>query len=174
MTEQQTPVESAILRGTVLEVDFDADTIQVELENGERKSFPFEVFDSQDVYQAGQHFELTLSETGQADQVAEISTPESQQRTVNGYVESVDQDDELVWVYVRNEEGWQRKVMPLELFQESGLARPGAHFLLDLDENGTPTGLRPDEAELEMLPLQAEETKPRWTTRPSAEAEPEA
>jgi hypothetical protein len=82
----------------------------------------------------------------------------------------------IIQVKKRNkiEEGWQRKVMPLSLFEESDMARPGVHFLLDLDEHGTPLGLRPDDAELEMLPQSMEETKPRWTSRPAAEAEPES
>lgn len=165
VTEQR-----AGLSGTVVEVDYDADTITVELADGGQRTLPFEMFDAQDVYRPGQPFELRLDESGLPVEVnAEAPTEGT---TVNGYVESVDQDDELVWVYVRTEEGWQRKVMPLSLFRDSGMDRAGAHFLLDLDEHGTPVRLRPDEAELEMLPQQQEETKPRWTNRPAAEAEP--
>ncbi len=158
----------------MVDVDYDADTITVELEGGNQQTYPFETFDSHDVYQVGQRFELTLGDVGQVDGVSGVDVAETELTTVSGYVESVDQDDELVWVYIRGPEGWQRKVMPLSLFQELDLARPGVHFLLELDENGTPLGLRPDEAELEMLPLKAEETKPRWTNRPAAEAEPES
>ncbi|HVA24130.1 MAG TPA: hypothetical protein VMW62_07015 [Chloroflexota bacterium] len=172
MTDQRAEIEGAGLSGTVVEVDYDADTITVELDDGSRKVLPFELFDSQDVYQPGQHFELRLNHTGEPSQVAGRTSPEALRITVSGYVESVDQDDELVWVYVRTEEGWQRKVMPLSLFEESDLARPGLHFLLDLDEQGTPLRLRPDDVELEMLPQSREETKPRWTSRPAAEAEP--
>lgn len=173
MTEQRAETDGATLSGIVVEVDYDADTITVELPDGSRQMLPFELFDGQDVYQPGQHFELKLDPAGLPSEVAGRVSPESLHSTVNGYVESVDQDDQLVWVYVRTEEGWQRKVMPLSLFEESDLARPGAHFLLDLDEHGTPLGLRPDGAELEMLPQPVEDTRPRWTTRPAAEAEPE-
>jgi len=173
VTEQGTDTAQQTLAGTVVDVDYDADTITVELEGGEQRTYSFELFDSQDVYQPGQRFELTLDKAGDPDQVAATDQPAGDCVTVNGYVESVDQDDELAWVYIRGEEGWQRKVMPLSLFREVGLDRPGVHFLLDQDEHGTPVSLRPDEDELEMLPLQAEETKPRWTNRPAAEAEPE-
>ena len=174
MTDQRADIGGASLSGIVVEVDYDADTISVELADGSRRTLPFELFDSKDVYQPGQHFELRLNETGKPSKVAARISPEALRTTVSGYVESVDQDDELVWAYVRTEEGWQRKVMPLSLFEESDMARPGVHFLLDLDEHGTPLGLRPDDAELEMLPQSMEETKPRWTSRPAAEAEPES
>ena len=167
VTEQR-----AGMGGTVVEVDYDADTITVELADGSQRTLPFAMFDAQDVYQPGQPFELRLDESGDPVEVLSGAAAEASCTTVNGYVESVDEDDELVWVYVRTEEGWQRKVMPLGLFRESELDRAGAHFLLDLDEHGTPVQLRPDEAELEMLPQQQEETKPRWTNRPAAEAEP--
>jgi hypothetical protein len=174
VTDQRAETTATALSGIVVEVDYDADTIIVELADGSRQTLPFELFDSQDVYRPGQHFELKVNDTGQPAEVAGRLGPEALHATVNGYVESVDQDDELVWVYVRTEEGWQRKVMPLSLFQESDLARAGAHFLLDLDEHGTPLGLHPDDSELEMLPQSAAETKPRWTSRPAAEVEPES
>src|SRR5690348_18328332 len=106
--------------------------------DGTQRTLPFELFDSQDVYQPGQHFELRLDDAGDPADVSGGIAPESLHATLTGYVESVDQDDELVWVYLRTEECWQRKVMPLSLFQESGLARAGVHFLLDVDEQGTP------------------------------------
>jgi hypothetical protein len=174
VTQRRTGSEGAILSGRVLDIDYDADTITVELDDGRQQTFPFELFDSGDVYQAGQPFELKVDDAGGPAEVATSQAPQALQATVNGYVESVDQDDELAWVYVRGEEGWQRKVMPLSLFEEMGLARPGAHFLLDLDENGTPLALHPDEDELEMLPQAIEETKPRWIGRPAAEAEPDS
>ncbi len=174
MTEQRAATEGATLKGTVLDVDYDADTVTVEFEDGRQQTYGFEVFDSSDVYQPGQRFELCLDEAGAVSTVTSTEEAEPTHTTVSGYVESVDQDDELAWVYIRGEEGWQRKVMPLSLFQDTGLARPGVHFLLDQDDHGTPLGLRPDEDELEMLPLAAEETKPRWTNRPAAEAEPES
>jgi len=158
----------------VVDVDYDADSITVELDDGRRETYAFELFDSQNVYQPGHRFELTVDEGGKLSDVAATSAPNAVESTVSGYVDSVDADDELVWVYIRGEEGWQRKVMPLSLFRESGLDRPGAHFLLDLGPDGTPLSLRPDDAELEMLPQQAEQTKPRWTNRPAAEAEPES
>jgi hypothetical protein len=173
VTDQRAEIEGAGLSGIVVEVDYDADMISVELADGSRKTLPFELFDRQDVYQPGQHFGLTLDKSGEPSKVVAGTSPEVVRTTVSGYVESVDQDDELVWVYVRTEEGWHRKVMPLSLFRESDLARPGEHFLLDLDEQGTPLGLRPDDAELEMLPQSMEQAKPRWTNRPAAEAEPE-
>jgi len=173
VTEQGATDKSSGLRGEVLDIDYDADTITVRLDDGRETTFPFELFDSEDVYQAGQRFELKLGAAGKPDKVASLTEAIGSQTTVSGYVESVDEDDELVWVYIRSEEGWQRKVMPLSLFRENGLARPGTHFLLDLDAEGTPLALRPDENELEMLPQAVEETKPRWTQRPQAEAEPE-
>ena len=172
--DQRATVEGASLSGKVLDVDYDADTITVELEDGRQRTYPFELFDGSNVYQPGQTFNLRLNAGGAISDVATASAPDSSHTMVSGYVESVDQDDELVWVYVRGEEGWQRKVMPLSLFQETGLDRSGAHFLLELDEDGTPLALRPDEDELEMLPQALEETKPRWTNRPAAEAEPES
>ena len=172
VAEQRAQIEGAVVQGTLVEVDYDADTVAVELADGQPATYPFELFDSANVYQPGQRFRLTLDETGEAVEVASTDPEQSAGATVSGYVESVDQDDQLVWVYIRGEEGWQRKVMPLRLFQESGLARPGVHFLLDVAEDGTPLSLRPDEDELEMLPSKAEETKPRWTNRPAAEAEP--
>ena len=174
MAEQRAASETALLRGTVVEVDYDADSILVELDDGRREAFPFEMFDSQDVYQPGQRFELSLDEAGEVADVASLAEPSSVAGTVSGYVESLDDDDELAWVYIRGEEGWQRKVMPLSLFREQGLDRAGAHFLLDLAEDGTPLALRPDETELEMQPQQVEQTKPRWTDRPAAEAEPQS
>jgi hypothetical protein len=176
VTDQQAQTRPAVLRGTVLEIDYDADTVTVELDDGQQQTFSFELFDHHDIYQPGQRFELKFRKSGEPDSVASSDTPApgTPARTVSGYVESVDQDDQLVWVYIREEEGWQRKVMPLGLFQEYDLARPGAHFLLEVAEDGTPMSLRPDDAELEMLPQQAEETKPRWTQRPHAEAEPES
>lgn len=174
MTDQRAETVAASLSGIVVEVDYDADTISVELDDGRQQTLPFELFDAQDVYRPGQHFALKVNGSGEPSEVTARVSPEDLRTTVNGYVESVDQDDELVWVYVRTEEGWQRKVMPLSLFEESDLARAGVHFLLDLDEQGTPLGLRPDDSELEMLPQSIEETKPRWTSRPAAEAEPES
>jgi hypothetical protein len=174
VADQRTATEGATLRGEVVDVDYDADTITVRLDDGREETYPFELFDGSDVYQAGQRFELKLSDRGAPEEIASADAPATSAVTVAGYVESVDEDDELAWVYIRGEEGWQRKVMPLSLFREAGLARPGVHFLLDLDEHGTPVALRADEAELEMLPLAAEETKPRWTNRPAAEAEPES
>src|SRR5689334_10486110 len=109
--------------------------ITIELEDGRQQTHPFELFDGSDVYQHGQTFHLRLSDAGEILEIAPASTADPAHTTVNGYVESVDQDDELVWVYVRAEEGWQRKVMPLSLFRESDLARPGVHFLLELDED---------------------------------------
>lgn len=170
MTERAT--SQPTLKGQVIDVDYDADTISVRLDDGSEASYPFEMFDAYDVYQVGQRFELKLNVEGDPEKVADVPPPT--RTTVSGYVESVDQDDDLVWVYIRTEEGWQRKVMPLGLFVEKGLDRAGSHFLLDLDEHGTPLELRLDEAELEMLPLSIEETKPRWTNRPAAEAEPES
>jgi hypothetical protein len=161
-----------LLRGEVLEVDYDADTIRVRLDDGREETYPFQMFDTQDVYQVGQRFEFKLNAAGEPEDVADVPPPT--RTTVSGYVESVDEDDDLVWVYIRTEEGWQRKVMPLGLFAEKGLDRVGSHFLLDLDEAGTPLELRVDESELEMLPQSVEETKPRWTNRPAAEAEPES
>src|SRR5437588_4017242 len=105
MTSEQT------LSGEVIDVDYDADIIKVRLDDGREETFPFELFDTQDVYQAGQRFELKRGNQGQPDTVE--GTPEAERMTVSGYVESVDEDDELVWVYIRSEEGWQRKVMPL-------------------------------------------------------------
>ncbi|MFI5268798.1 MAG: hypothetical protein ACHQ7M_15595, partial [Chloroflexota bacterium] len=112
MTDQRAEAAGASLSGIVVEVDYDADTITVELADGSQKTLPFELFDAHDVYQPGQHFELKLSDGGGPAEVASRTSPDAR-TTVNGYVESVDQDDELVWVYVRTEEGWQRKVMPL-------------------------------------------------------------
>lgn len=174
MTDQKAQTAGATLSGTVIEVDYDQDTIAVELADGAQRTLPFELFDAQDVYRAGQPFDLTLDASGEPSKVVARVSPETLHTTVSGYVESVDQDDELVWVYIRTEEGWQRKVMPLRLFEEADLARAGAHFLLDLDEHGTPLSLQPDDSELEMLPQLAEEVKPRWTDRPPAEAEPES
>jgi hypothetical protein len=174
VTEQRATSEGTVLRGTVLDVDYDADTITVELEDGRFQTYGFEMFDSRDLYQPGQSFELHLDEAGEPADIIHAKEANTVQTTVSGYVESVDEDDELVWVYVRSEEGWQRKVMPLRLFRESGLDRAGAHFLLDLGDDGTPLALRPDESELEMLPQAVEQTKPRWTDRPAAEAEPES
>lgn len=174
MTEHQVTAGATAVRGEVLDVDFDADTITVRFDDESQRTFSFEPFDGSDVYQQGQVFEMTLDDTGQPVSVRSAGESGRTRTTVSGYVESVDRDDELVWVYVRNEEGWQRKVMPLELFQENDLAHPGRHFLLELDEQGTPLALKPDEAELEMLPQAIEETKPRWSTRPAAEAEPES
>lgn len=174
VTDQPARTDGANSRGSVVEVDYDADTITVEFADGRRQTLPFELFDEQDLYQPGQQFELQLDAAGAPLEVIAASPTEMACTTVSGYVESVDQDDELVWVYVRTEEGWQRKVMPLSLFREPGLDRSGMHFQLDLDEHGTPVRLRPDESELEMLPLPVEETKPRWTNRPAAEAEPES
>lgn len=173
MTEQRAATDQAP-RGEVVAVDYDADTVAVRLDDGSDRTFAFEPFDSGDVYREGQRFELALDEDGGLISVRSLEGEASGQKTVSGYVESVDRDDELVWVYVREEEGWQRKVMPLQLFLENDLARPGQHFLLKLDENGTPVGLESDEVELEMLPQSVEETKPRWTNRPAAEAEPES
>jgi hypothetical protein len=158
-----------MLRGEVLEVDYDADTIKVRLDDGREEIYPFAAFDAKDVYQPGQRFELKLGVEGEPQHIADVPPPEH--ITVSGYVESVDLDDQLVWVYIRTDEGWQRKVMPLALFAEKGLDRAGSHFLLDLDDDGTPVALRPDEAELEMLPQAVEESKPRWTDRPAAEAD---
>ena len=84
-----------------------------------------ELFDSKNVYQPGHRFELTVEEGGELSEVAATSAPNAVESTVSGYVDSVDADDELVWVYIRGEEGWQRKVMPLSLFRESGLDRRG-------------------------------------------------
>ncbi|HEX6511794.1 MAG TPA: hypothetical protein VF157_05820 [Chloroflexota bacterium] len=174
MTEPRAEVQGAVISGVVVDIDYDADTISVELDDGRRETYPFEMFDSSDVYQAGQRFELRLDHIGDPSEVSADSTPPPAIVTVSGYVESIDEDDELVWVYVRGDEGWQRKVMPLSLFEDSDLARRGAHFLLEIGEDGTPSGLRPDEAELEMLPQSVEQTKPRWADRPAAEAEPES
>ena len=173
MADQRAETQKAAVSGTVLDVDYDADTISVELDDGRVETFPFEAFDNGNVYQTGQRFELKLDGGGQLSQVGPRTSVEPARTTVSGYVESVDQDDELIWIYIRSEEGWQRKVMPLSLFRQSGLDRPGLHFLLELDEQGTPLALTSDEAELEMLPLAAEQTKPRWTSRPAADAEPE-
>ena len=169
MTEQR--VTSTTLQGEVLEVDFDIDAVTVRLEDGNERVFPFELFDSYDVYQPGQHFLLTFDEAGEPSKVLAAEAPISSHVTISGYVESVDQDDELVWVYLRAEEGWHRKVMPLQLFRENGLDRPGCHFVLELDEAGTPVALQSDEDELEMMPQPIEETKTRWTDRPAAEAD---
>jgi len=162
--------EETVVAGEVVEVDYDRDTITVRLEDGAERTFPFQLFDEQDVYQAGQRFRLTQDDGGEPRAVSLVEAA-SARAAISGYVESVDQDDELVWVYLRGEEGWQRKVMPLRLFEEHDLARPGSHFLLELGEDGTPTDLQPDEHELEMLPQAVEETKPRWTNRPAAEAD---
>jgi hypothetical protein len=161
------------LRGEVLDVDFDGDTVTVRLDDGSERTFAFQAFDGGDVYREGQRFEMTIGDSGQPASVRSMEEGSGSRVSVSGYVESVDQDDELVWVYIRSEEGWQRKVMPLELFRENDLARPGRHFLLELDETGTPLTLAADDVELEMLPQAIEETKPRWATRPSAEAEPD-
>jgi len=160
------------LQGAVVDVDYDRDVIEVRLDDGSERSFQFELFDSGDVYQPGQRFLLTVDEQGEALEVSVSGPIPGAYTSVSGYVESVDQDDELAWVYLRGEEGWRRKVMPLQLFREHGLDRPGRHFLLDMDEAGTPVALHDDEEELEMQPLAVEETKPRWTNRPAAEAEP--
>ena len=174
MTEQRAAAGQTYRRGEVLDVDFDADTITVRLEDGSDHTFAFEPFDGGDVYQPGQHFELTYDDDGAVASVRSAEKGAPRRTTVSGYVESVDQDDELVWIYIRTDEGWQRRVMPLELFRENDLARPGRHFKLELDDDGTPLGLEPDEVELEMLPQSIEETRPRWTNRPAAEAEPES
>jgi len=171
VTEEGATRQDTLLRGEVLAIDYDADIIRVRLDDGRETAFPFELFDSKDVYQPGQRFELTLGVAGEPEDVA--FQPKAVRTTVSGYVESVDDEDELVWVYIRGEEGWQRKVMPLGLFEEKNLARAGSHFLLELDEEGTPLELQADEAELEMLPQAVEETKARWADRPAAEAEPE-
>ncbi|MBV8084965.1 MAG: hypothetical protein JO247_09125 [Chloroflexi bacterium] len=172
MTEYPAGTKVA-MQGEVLDVDYDKDEIVVRLEDGQELTFPFEMFDDQDVYQAGQHFLVHLDPTGLAESVSSADRPASAFATLSGYVESVDPADELVWVYLRDDEGWHRKVMPLQLFADKGLDRPGRHFLLDLGEDGTPLELRDDERELEMQLQPAEETKPRWTSRPAAEAEPE-
>jgi hypothetical protein len=164
---------SQLVEGEVLEVDYDKDEILVRLEDGQERSYPFETFDAQDVYQPGQHFTLNLDDAGELESVKSADAPDSSLVLVSGYVESVDQDDHLVWVYLRDDEGWHRKVMPLQLFAEQGLDRPGRHFLLEMTEDGTPVTLRDDEQELEMQLKPAEEAKPRWTNRPAAEAEPE-
>jgi hypothetical protein len=172
VTEQPAGTSLA-LQGEVLEVDYDKDEIAVRLEDGEKRTFPFELFDAQDVYQAGQQFVMQLDEAGRPETVSSSAAPRNAFATVSGYVESVDPADELVWVYLRDDEGWHRKVMPLQLFAEQGLDRPGCHFLVDLADDGTPSELRSDEEELEMQLQPAEETKARWTSRPAAEAEPE-
>ena len=46
-----TQQRGAGLSGTVVEVDYDADAITVELADGSRRTLPFEMFDAQDVYQ---------------------------------------------------------------------------------------------------------------------------
>ena len=154
-------------------MDYDKDQIVVRLEDGDERTYPFEMFDTQDVYQPGQHFSLNVDQAGAPEGVASADAPAQGFATLSGYVESIDQDDELVWVYLRDGEGWHRKVMPLQLFAEQGLDRPGRHFLLDLSDDGTPLSLRDDEHELEMQLQPMEAIKPRWTSRPAAEAEPE-
>ncbi|MDE3074683.1 MAG: hypothetical protein KGJ86_04575 [Chloroflexota bacterium] len=167
MTEHRVGLRE--LNGRVVAVDHDHDTITVRLDDGEEEIFPFEPFDSGDVFRVGQRFSLISDQSGKTLTV--VPATEAEPKTVPGYVESVDADDELVWVYLRDEEGWHRKVMPLELFAAQGLAHAGRHFRLEMDDHGTPVRLSPDEQELEMQAQPAEETKPRWTNRPAAEAE---
>ncbi|MGH2366282.1 MAG: hypothetical protein ACRDHX_16745 [Chloroflexota bacterium] len=162
-------LEPLHLRGSVISVDHDADTITVKLDEGEERTLPFDAFDAGDVYNAGQHFDLTVDEAGQPLTV--IATAEPERHSIPGYVESVDVDDELAWVYLREPEGWRRKVMPLHLFVEHGLAAAGRHFTLEVDEAGTPIALHADESDLEMQLQPAEAAKPRWTQRPAAEAD---
>src|SRR5947209_3298660 len=118
VTEQQAPASANLVQGEVLDVDYDEDVIRVRLDDGREASFPFVLFDSQDVYQSGQRFVLNMTDAGDANTVVLSEAPS--RTTLGGYVDSVDQDDELVWVYLRNDEGWHRKVMPLQLFVEQG------------------------------------------------------
>jgi len=171
VTEQRTATSA--VQGEVLDVDYDRDEIIVRLDGGVERAFAFQLFDAQDLYQTGQRFTLSFDEDGELLEVSLVDAPSGAHISLNGYVESVDPDDELVWVYLRDDEGWHRKVMPLQLFRDKDLDRPGAHFLLDVDEAGTPLDLHPDEAELEMQLQPAEEVKPRWTSRPAAEADPD-
>ena len=158
--------------GQVVDVDYDRDVISVLLDDGRERTFPFPLFDGGDVYRPGQRFLLALSPSGQPREVALEEAPTNlPTRTASGYVESVDPEDQVAWVYLRGEEGWHRKVMPLRLLEDNDLARPGHHFLLDMSDDGTPIALRPDEDELEMMPRPSEQVKPRWTIRPAAEAD---
>ncbi len=162
-------METGTASGEVVSIDYDRDTIVVRMDGEDERTLSFELFDASDIFQPGQRFTLSLDESGQP--LAVLPGTPRPVTQVPGYVESVDMDDELVWVYLRDEEGWHRKVIPLELFIANGLAHPGRHFFLETDEDGTPIALEPDEQELEMKLQPAEQAKPRWTSRPAAEAE---